>query len=270
MPLTGDASTPNPGKVEDSHFHLWSDMAIHVGPGFEQGFHSHFAAQICVARDSGIELRSPHCDRPRRYVAVLIPSGAVHQTEFGVSRMQIYLEPFTVVYREILSMVRMDDSGFVPLPAPESGVWPTGEAESLRTAVLDWLRLVNPAGERLPSKMDSRVLRTIEFIEANLDSESVDLRLSRMAAAVGLSPRRLRLLFRRDAGISIKAFRLWARLRRAVSLAARGMDMTTAAHAAGFSDLAHFSRTFRRAFGSTPSAVWVRNESSATCWHVYD
>ena len=39
----------------------------------------------------------------------------------------------------------------------------------------------------------------------------------------------------------------------AIRTAAGGDNLTTAAHAAGFADQAHFSRAFRRTFGAPPS-----------------
>jgi AraC-like DNA-binding protein len=61
-------------------------------------------------------------------------------------------------------------------------------------------------------------------------------------------------LFARDVGTSIRSYRLWRRLLRALLAFAQG-DATTAAHAAGFADLAHFSRTCRRMLGYTPTAL---------------
>jgi AraC-like DNA-binding protein len=61
-------------------------------------------------------------------------------------------------------------------------------------------------------------------------------------------------LFARDVGTSMRSYRLWHRLLRALHAFARG-DATTAAHAAGFADLAHFSRTCRRMLGYTPTGL---------------
>ena len=42
---------------------------------------------------------------------------------------------------------------------------------------------------------------------------------------------------------------LWRRLIRALEVYAGGQSLTEAAHMAGFSDSAHFSRVFKRFFG---------------------
>jgi len=61
-------------------------------------------------------------------------------------------------------------------------------------------------------------------------------------------------LFVRDIGVSIRTYRLWRRLWRALLAFAR-TDATAAAHASGFADLAHFSRTCRRMLGYSPTTL---------------
>ena len=44
----------------------------------------------------------------------------------------------------------------------------------------------------------------------------------------------------------------------------RGSSLTEAAHAAGFADSAHLSRTFRSMFGITPSFLFRRGQLDVT------
>jgi AraC family transcriptional regulator len=46
--------------------------------------------------------------------------------------------------------------------------------------------------------------------------------------------------------------------------AMRGSRLTEAAHAAGFADSAHLSRTFRSMFGITPSFLFTRGQLDVT------
>ena len=75
--------------------------------------------------------------------------------------------------------------------------------------------------------------------------------------AVHISPSRLIHLFREQVGVPIRRFTLWSRLRQVVRLAIDGATLTEAAHAAGFSDAAHMSNTFRQMFGFAPSALFT-------------
>ena len=56
-------------------------------------------------------------------------------------------------------------------------------------------------------------------------------------------------------GTSFRAYLLWTRLNVAIQFAMAGRSWTEAAHAAGFADSAHLTRTFRRMFGMNPAAL---------------
>jgi AraC-like DNA-binding protein len=80
--------------------------------------------------------------------------------------------------------------------------------------------------------------------------------LSDLAGRIGLSPSRLTHLFTRREGIPFKRWLLWDRLLRTVDHLAAGVDLTTAAHTAGFADSAHLSRNFRAHFGIAASRIF--------------
>jgi AraC-like DNA-binding protein len=92
--------------------------------------------------------------------------------------------------------------------------------------------------------LDTRVAAVVEALR---DREE---RMPRL----GISRSHLAELFLRDVGVPIRSYRLWRRLLRAL-LAFAEADATTAAHRAGFADLAHFSRTCRKLLGYTPTAL---------------
>jgi AraC-like DNA-binding protein len=72
------------------------------------------------------------------------------------------------------------------------------------------------------------------------------------ADAVGMAPRTLQTLFKTQ-GASFTSYVIEQRLLLADRLLAhQTMRVTDVAYVAGFSDLSHFSRTFRRRFGLSP------------------
>jgi AraC family transcriptional regulator len=93
---------------------------------------------------------------------------------------------------------------------------------------------------------DRRVRQIIKWASDNLDGT---LSIDQAADAVGLSPSRTSHLFVEETGLPFRTYVLWLRLRRAVDAHNEGLDLTGAAHAAGFADSAHLSRTFKRMFG---------------------
>ncbi len=75
------------------------------------------------------------------------------------------------------------------------------------------------------------------------------------AGQMGLSSSRFLHRFRAHTGLPLRPYLRWRRLLIALREAMQGASLTQAAHAAGFSDAAHFTRTFRRHFGLAPSAL---------------
>jgi AraC-like DNA-binding protein len=108
-------------------------------------------------------------------------------------------------------------------------------------SVLDGLgREIAPRTQR--RRFDKRVQTALEALRAF------------EAPKVAISAAHLQDLFVRDIGLPMRTYRLWLRL-LAAAMSLRHLDPTRAAHAAGFSDLAHFSRTCRRMLGYSPSQM---------------
>ncbi|HSX69840.1 MAG TPA: helix-turn-helix domain-containing protein [Pseudomonas sp.] len=114
-------------------------------------------------------------------------------------------------------------------------------------------RLINPQQQR-PSGFacDPRIVRAVTLIKADVAcNQSIEF----LAEQVGLSVPRLTQLFRQKIGIPIRRYRQWHRLFVTSVGVARGLNLTDAAMAAGFTDSAHFSHTFRSIIGMSPSAA---------------
>jgi AraC-like DNA-binding protein len=92
----------------------------------------------------------------------------------------------------------------------------------------------------------------VAWASARLDTQ---VSLADVAAHVGLSSGRARHLFVEHTGLAFRTYLLWLRLTRAVELFSGGASLTESAHAAGFSDSSHLSRTFRRMFGITADSL---------------
>ncbi|WP_084513017.1 helix-turn-helix domain-containing protein [Nocardia mikamii] len=81
------------------------------------------------------------------------------------------------------------------------------------------------------------------------------VRTGTLAERVGISTSRLTHVFTDQVGLPLRRYVLWLRVMTAVARTAAGDDVTAAAHAAGFADSAHLSRTCRATFGLPPSAL---------------
>jgi AraC-like DNA-binding protein len=96
--------------------------------------------------------------------------------------------------------------------------------------------------------VDRRIARLVEILrDPGADRGEA-------TARTGLSAAHIQALFVRDVGVAMRSYRLWRRLLHAIARVGP-LDLTAAAYAGGFADLAHLSRTCRRMLGYAPSAL---------------
>jgi AraC-like DNA-binding protein len=189
----------------------------------------------------------------------VIPSNQTHESDLAVPLIATFwLEPDTGDARRVaqpqgefrlLSVERSKLSAIVPRLLES---W-NERSTSQRAAALmeEVVQILAPSDRPLPV-IDQRVTRAVEFLASAPDRR---VSLATAAAAVSLSPSRLAHLFTPAVGIPPRRYLLWLRLRDAVQALAGGASITHAAHAAGFADAPHLTRTFRRMLGFTPSAA---------------
>jgi AraC-like DNA-binding protein len=79
-----------------------------------------------------------------------------------------------------------------------------------------------------------------------------------LANRTGLERTRALRSFKQATGMTFRSFKNWAGVQAAARQIAQGELVRTAAMDSGFSDSAHLTRSFRLAFGTTPSAATAR------------
>ena len=213
---------------------LHDRWAVWRGAAGDGARHRHFAAQAVIGErpvrvnDALDHLIEAEC--------VLIDPLTPHRIEPGGEVLILFVEPGRLVDPEVEALLRNVRSrgslARIGLPGAPS-FW---AAMLTSTATTD-------------HQIDRRVEAALHFIEGVLRSGPVPLHHA--AAKAGLSPDRFRHLFADQLGLPYKRYILWRRLRLAAAELAAGCDVTTAAHAAGFSDSAHLARTLKSTFGVT-------------------
>lgn len=122
------------------------------------------------------------------------------------------------------------------------------EAFQVAVNFLDTLLKVNESSHR----PDHRISQITKYIQENL-CES--LSANTLARLVFLSEDRFLHLFKEQLGLPLRQFILYQRMLFATREFLGGKSLTEAAHIAGFSDSAHFSRTFYDMNGIQPSKM---------------
>jgi AraC family transcriptional regulator len=135
----------------------------------------------------------------------------------------------------------------------EAGV---GSMEDMLRARPATIGVAKRAGSELPA---CRLRRVTQYIQENLQRE---LRLAELSALVHMSPYHFARLFRRSIGMPPHKFVVRCRIDAARTLlAARRSPIAEIAQLVGFRTQSHFTTTFRRVIGLTPSAY--RSEAGA-------
>jgi AraC-like DNA-binding protein len=172
----------------------------------------------------------------------------------------LFIEPETREGRVLAARYLRD--GIVDLDRkPVAAVLPELRAAVLdqrgRPAIVDLARCVVQAlTEHSEPAVDSdeRILRAVKYVNDHL---SAPISLKQVAGVACLSPSRFRHLFVEQTGMGLRQYILWRRFVSVWEYRMSGASLSTAAHAAGFADSAHLTRTSRRMIGIPPSLMDV-------------
>jgi AraC-like DNA-binding protein len=236
-----------------------SDSYVYATNNLQARFQLPFFGWVLVAIDnSPIQIRVGNRELSERAMAIW-----PHDVQFlgpPVRFVAIAVNPFHRLFRAftqigksnaiLLEVERFASLRDLMLSALVSPRFMQHEFETLAQSVLE------SAAPSLPtqSQLDARALRLMKLL-----SDNPRCSLSELAQSLSLSYHRTSHLFTEAVGITVRTYQLWQKLYRASDPMLKGASLTAAAHAAGFVDSAHFSRSFQTAYGRSPSeAMRVR------------
>lgn len=245
--------------------YFWRHRFLMLGPGFDAGLHRHHAAQLCFSLHGSLRIRADPDEQWAESEAFYVEPDQPHEIAAPTSSLAVlYLEAESTESKLLRRSLTS----------------PTGVARlSTNARALADLRRLNRDGGTLdeanavcmshigvralvanPVAFDPRIAQCLTAIGERLNQP---LRLATLASGLGVSESWLTHRFTKAVGLPIRRYVLWQRLRCAVELGLKGATLTDAAHAAGMSDSAHLSRTFRAMFGVAPSFLFEHRDQLA-------
>jgi AraC family transcriptional regulator len=238
--------------------YVWPQRLLLLAPAYVSHRHRHHAAQIAFGLDGPVVFETPQTGLHSTNLLLIPPDIPHAHPAFGPSAM-LFLEPESVDWAHFSGF---GNSGVVELPLDHRlrSFALSAAAGDAATAQELVNHLVGKAVAD-DKDFDPIVSQACEQIRQRL---SRPITLAELATAVHLSPSRLAHRFREATGVPVRRFILWRRLRAAGENAMRGSSLTEAAHAAGFADSAHLSRTFRSMFGIAPSFLFKPGQLDVT------
>lgn len=224
---------------------------LYAGPVVPTRLHSHHAFQVMLATsDTPLAMRGESGEVALAPAFILRPD-VPHAIARPSLAVVAYFEPETLLGRRLrrrLSGVSGEAEVLASImalrgPAPTDAVSADARLETIAGA----LGATTHASPRHPA-----VAGLTRILAERLPDAPT---LPAIASELGLAQSTLSHVLKREVGIPYRRFVLWQRLIASARAMRRGEDLTTAAHAAGFADLAHLSRTFTAMFGIVPSEV---------------
>jgi len=262
MPTRVTAWRSQPSKGIDSpagRLYFWRHRALYVGPGLPASVHAHHAVQVFVPLSGGIRLRTGLGARWRLFEGAVVPSNQPHESDVPVDLIAtLWLEPdwtearYGVRPRSDIPILPVSRSCLQRIVPRLVACWRGGLDARRVGAVMDDVEAALAREWHPAPTGDPRVARARAILDS-LPERRVTAQ--ELAGAVSLSASRLTHLYSAQTRMPPRRYLVWLRLLDSVQELARGASLTQAAHAVGFSDAAHLSRTFRRMLGFTPSAA---------------
>lgn len=241
--------------------YFWPDGVVFVGVNIANEPHRHFTASLAFSLDGKFRARAAGRDWAPHAGMLVAPNVEQQMDARGTLLVIMQIDPETSHFARIAH--RFDEDG--PYIALDEELVEQLSSETDAAARQgDALRLWRIAISRLARPgvegrvLDERIVHAMAVLKASFFAPPT---ASALAAQVGLSEGRLIHLFSEQMGLPIRRYILWLRMRDVIYSIALGKTMTEAAHAAGFSDSAHMTRTFRNMFGLRPSLLFKQQKN---------
>lgn len=201
-------------------------------------WHHHLAHQITVGLEGPVGVETAVGRLHDR--ALVIPAGTRHRI-VGSSVLSIYLDALAPEALALRLRPGQPAKSLDPLLARR--LLDVTHARDL-AALPDFF---HPPPRVADERLDA-VLRELQGSRGDSNRRS-------LAAVIHLSPERFSHWFVEQTGLPLRSYLKWIRLIEALRQLAAGHSLTHSAHAAGFSDSAHLSRTFRATLGDSPAKL---------------
>lgn len=245
-----------------SKIYLFNSHALIFGVPVNAAPHIHHALQFSIGLEESFQLHNGQNQENMR--AALIGANVRHHFDNSSGFLvNLYLDAESRPAREIAETMKIRQhlkielSDIEPfLPELRNGWENTFSCREAFELIENMLHNLFQT-TKTAINFDPRIERALEILKTAPDNL---ISAEEVAEAINLSSSRFAHLFRAEVGLPVRRYLLWRRLRNAVQMLADGESLTTVAHAAGFADSAHLTRTFRQMFGIAPSEIFQNSK----------
>ncbi len=241
-------------------FYLFTGTFAYFGKSIDTDFHVHHALQICLSLTTPFIIETEKGQGEHMYF--IINSDERHRFDGRNGwHLILLMDPEHALAdavkqrANLINSADQDIDELAPLVKEMVGLMLANKECGMMIRSLDHLLAYLSGAVVNKRKTDARIQIIFDYIA---DLEEKKAGLAELARLVNLSESRLAHIFKDQVGIPVRRFLLWARMMATLKSVIHTQSLTEAAMNAGFSDSAHFTRTFRQMFGVTPS-LYIKN-----------
>lgn len=256
-----------PANPYRGDFVAWSGVCGFIGSGGDGAIapHSHYAIQVMLGAPRGLRVQFGRRGEWVACAAAIVPSRATHTIDVSACDMSVvlFVEPETPEGKALAARLQgrlevLDGESVARAAQALEHAWRVEKSRTEVNAICG--RLIQDLSNTAPRQpSDPRVLAAVEYLRQRVDQA---VPLAEVARLANLSADRFRHLFVEETGMPLRTYVLWRRLLHVWTLLSAGETLSGAAHAAGFADSAHLSRTARTMFGLPPSVLQMKGPLS--------
>ncbi|MBL6448238.1 helix-turn-helix transcriptional regulator [Fulvivirga sp. 29W222] len=230
--------------------YIEKDFGWFVGTFDNNQKHQHYAIQLSIPINAPIsiltDLGEITTNKP-----ILIKPSMVHQIVSNSAHFVFLVNPASTIGHFWNKSSRDEITEFTDPPATElQNILrnKTSNSAKLQTKINEQIKSYDCRCSSFLHQGDARIDAALNFLKENTDRV---VSLEEVSEHCHISPSRFLHVFKEQTGITYRRAQLWSKLVYALQhMGSR--SLTEAAHSAGFSDSAHFSRTFKENFGFSP------------------
>ncbi|MCP4440112.1 MAG: helix-turn-helix transcriptional regulator [Aureispira sp.] len=235
---------------QKNHIHLDQDWGLFIGTFNDNQIHQHYAVQLSIALDSPINIKDKDANNLTQST-ILIKSNVVHLLQSEHPHLLLLFNPSSPIGYTLQCYKQKNIAEFDHKIAKQLRL--AGQNFLLKLHDFsEFIQLVkkilSPFALEHYSIKDERLKKALDYL---FKHHTRVISLDEIASYVHLSSSRFLHLFKTTTSISFRRYQLWNKIQQSLPYLNQ-QSITKTAYQFGFSDSAHYTRTFKQNFGFSP------------------
>jgi AraC-like DNA-binding protein len=243
-------------NISENKIHLDKMWGLFIGQFNENILHKHYALQICISSKSYFNVIDEHHNRSS-HKTCFINSNIPHALTCTEPTLILLINPISRLGYQLYQKFKTTQITSFDEALRELTIILNSYINSdvtfstLITRIRNYLNDLTCVCETENHFDDDRIYKGIQYLEMNFQR---NVSLEEIAHYCCLSESRFLHLFKEKTNLTFRRYQLWNKLIKSLPYL-KNHSITEAAHAFGFTDNSHYTRTFKETFGLKPTSL---------------